>query len=441
MLKNLWLWVINNVFKRKTETTNKEISDNEKFADDYKKIDEINFNAIVSNKLANYTASDSTLSIDGDSQRAIYLEKIRKLVWRKLKKIASMTYGNGGVALVPYTKNGKIYYNIVTQDRILINKMEGDLITGATILSDEKVVSSAFTAKTYIRWTDYNVENNKITISQRYTEDNTKLKVAPEFWQGIPDSITISNVDRVTFGFIISPTNNRQANDKYGVPITYGCDSTIEEIKECLKQIRREFDLKQVFVGADRTMFADPSKGKEGLPSDGLYRKVDGADDGFWEIFDPAIRESSYYNRLQELYRRLENEMNVSAGILSELKTQNATATEIKKSMKETFDLCDDMRNNIEKGLEDFFYACNVIANAYRLSPQGEYNLKYDWSYSLIEDSQTEFNQKTQAVNMGIEKKAELRNWLHPSESMEESEKIIKEIEAEEPTAEDIINE
>ena len=107
--------------------------------------------------------------------------------------------------------------------------------------------------------------------------------------------------------------------------------------------------------------------------------------------------------------------------------------------MYDTFTICDDMRSNIEKGLEDFFYACNVLANAFNLSPQGEYELNFDWSYSLLEDSQTEWTQKTWAVNNGIEKKVELRQWLHPDETLEESQKAIDEIKEEEPSMDDLL--
>ena len=237
----------------------------------------------------------------------------------------------------------------------------------------------------------------------------------------------ITNVDRALFGYVKSPINNRISNDKYGVPITFGCEETILEIRECLQQIQREFKLKECFVGADSTMF----DGKDSLPKNGIFRKVDSGENGFFEVFDPAIRESSYYARLQELYKRLEHEVGTSYGILSDVQTQNATATEIKRSMYDTFNIVDDMRTSIEKGLEDFFYACNVLANAYNLSPMGEYNLSFNWSYTLLEDSQQEFSQLVQGMNQGVITKEELRNWIFPSESLEESKKKIEEIQKE----------
>ena len=435
MLKNLWLYILNNIFKIKTQTTEKEIDDNSKYAKEYEQIREINFNSIFSNKLANYVINDSNMNIEGKNARVDLLNKTGQSMWKKAKKITSMAFGYGGVILVPYVKGGKIYYSLVSQDRLTIDQIEGELITGATVLAERKVIHGTITEKVYLRWTNYQIKNNNMVITQEYSdEDGNKISV-PDFWKDIQEVRTITNVDRVLFGYIKSPINNRKSNDKYGVPITYGCESTIEEIKETMGQMAREFELKQAFVGADVTMF----NGQNALPQNGLFKKIDSANDDFFEVFDPAFRDSSYMVRLQELFKRLEHQVGTSAGILSEVNTQNATATEIKRSTYDTWTIVDDMRSNIEKGLEDFFYACNVLANAFNLSPQGEYELTFDWDYSLLEDSQEAFNQMRLGVKDGVLKEAEYRQWLKPDETLEESQKIIDEIKENQPKLEDLI--
>jgi len=433
MFKSIIQYILNNIFKINTQTTKKEIDDNSKYAKLYESIDDINFNAIFSNKLANYTISDSAMNIDGDNARVDLLDKTGQSMWKKAKKITSMAFGYGGVIIVPYVKGGKIYYNLVPQDRLTIDETDGELITGATVLAEKKVISGTISQTTYLRWTNYQIKNGNLTITQQYSDDKGNKIPAPDFWKDIVEIRSISNVDRVPFGYIKSPINNRRANDKYGVPITYGCEATILEIKETMKQMIREYELKECFVGADVTMF----NGKNALPSNGLFKKIDSTSDDFFEVFDPQFRD--YTTRLQELYKRLEHEIGTSYGILSEVDSQNATATEIKRSMYDTFTICDDMRSNIEKGLDDFFYACNVLANAYNLSPQGEYEVNFDWSYSLLEDTATEWSQLTYAQNKGIVSKVELRQWLKPDETLEESEKAIKEIEEEEPSVDDLL--
>ena len=434
MLKNIFLWILQNVFKVKTQTTTKELEANDVYAVEYERIDDINFNAIFSNKLANYVINDSNVNIAGTDKRTEVLGNVLGSVWKKAKKITAMAFGYGGVIIVPYVKGGKIYYNIVPQNRLTIDEMDGEIITGATVLAEKKVIEQLIgTPKIYLRLTNYKVENGRVTITQKFTDEQGKPIAVPDFWKNIPEKIVINGVDRVLFGYSKSPVNNRKVNDKYGVPITYGCESTILEIKETMKQLFREYKLKEAFVGADVTMF----NGQNALPTNGLFKKVDAGEDSFWEVFDPAFRP--YTDRLEELYRRLEHEIGTSAGILSNVQTSNATATEIKRSMYDTFTIVDDMRSNIEKGIEDFLYSANVLANAYNLTPQGEYEVSFDWDYSLLEDSQEAFSQLITAQSKGIVSEVEVRQWLHPDETLEDSQKAIEEIKASEPSVETIM--
>ena len=436
MLKSIWMWILEKVFHIQTETKQTELQDNEKYAVEYERIDEINFSAIFSNKLANYVINDSNINIIGENDRVKLLDMTAQSMWKKAKKITSMAFGYGGVFLVPYVKKGKLYYSIVSQDRVTIDMTEGDLITGATILAEKKQVTQSMgNVKTYLRWTNYRLKDNNLVIEQKFSDETGHPVDTPDFWKNIMLKQTITNVDRVLLGYCKSPINNRKANDKYGVPITYGCESTIKEIKETMKQILDEYRAKKTFIGVDATLF----DGKNALPKDGIYKSFDFGTDGesHFEIFDPPFRQ--YVERLQELYKRLEHEIGTSYGILSEVDSVNATATEIKRSMYDTFAICDDMRTNLEKCMDDFFYACNVLANAYNLSSQGDYEVDFDWSYSLLEDSQTEFAQLIQGESKGIVKREEIRQWMFPDETIEESKKVIEEIKKEMPDTQTLL--
>lgn len=441
MLKSLWAWILSKVFHVTTETKQVEVEENQRWSFEYERIDDINFSSIFSNKLANYVISDSNINVDGNNPRTEVLNKTAQSMWKKGKKITSMGFGYGGVFIVPYIKNNKLYYNLVPQGRVTIDSIEGDLITGATILAERKEISKGIgQTKVYIRWTNYrleklNEETQVCIIEQKFSDETGAEIPVPDFWSNIMLKQTIANVDRALFGYVKSPINNRKTNDKYGVPITYGCDKTIREIKETMKQLYDEYDLKRPFVGVDVTMF----NGKNQLPKDGLFKKIDFGTDGEsrFEVFDPGFRD--YTNRLQELYKRLEHEIGTSAGIVSELNTENATATEIKRAMYDTFTIVDDMRTNLEKAMDDFFYSCNVLANAYNLSPQGEYELKFDWSYSLLEDPDAEFNHLIAGKHEGVISEPELRNWIKPDEDLEQSKQAIKDIKKENPSIDDLL--
>lgn len=435
MLKSLFIWILQNVFKVKTETTDKDIDENQRYAGEYQDIQNINFNAIFSNKLGKYVTNDSSIEILGENPRAELLSQTAQSMWKKMAKIASMSFGYGGILIIPYVKGGKIFYNLVPQTRLTIDETTGDLITGATILAEKKVISTGISEKIYLRWTNYKIENNNLTITQQYTNENGAIIEIPEFWKNIQQVMSISNVDRVPFGYIKSPINNRKSNDKYGVPITYGCESTIEEIKECLIQIRKEFGIKESFVMMDKTAFGKDDK----LPVSGLFKKADVGTDDFWQIFDPAIRESSYYARLQELYARLEKQIGTSRGILTDPLSTYQNTDETKRALYDTLSIINAMRENIEQGLEDFFYSCDILANAYNLTPMGEYEVKYDWDFGLIESTTEQWSQLVTAYSKGVIKDEELRQFIYPSEEPEVTEKVIQEIKESNPSIQDLL--
>lgn len=431
MFKNVWDF-IKGLFKINSATTSSQVITNERYARNYKDIRNINFTSIFANKFASLVKNESEIivtdSFDEPSQRTVLLNNaVKETFGENGKKIISRMLGTGGVALVPYVSRGKIYTDIVSQDRIYINKKLGNDIYDVTILAETLERDNT----RYFRWINYVLdENNTYTITSFASTQSELIPLTrvPE-WKDIEPKIQIANCEKLLLAFIKSPTDNRSDDDTYGVPITYGCDRIINEIYECLDQIAQEFRLKEAFVGLDSRMF-----GRDGqTPRGGLFKLFKGGnnDGDFWEIFDPAIRESSYYARLANLYDILEKQVGSSAGVLTEKTSQYATATEIKSSNYDTYAIVDDIRRELERGMETYVYACNVLADFYNLAPYNEYKVICNWSYALIENSAETWEQYTQAVSMGIYGKAEARQFLVANESLEESKKKIAEIEKE----------
>lgn len=432
MLIGLWNKILA-LFGKKQIENDLITQENEQFVAKYEFDKDINFTAIFANKLANYTISDSNIDVNGDNKRAELLKGVIKKLNKKLKKTISRCLGSGGVLAIPYVNNGKLYFNIISQSRLSINKIVGDNIVDCTIMAEHIVKDREH----YFRWADYTLEDGNLYIRYRATLDDTpiEMNLIPQ-WANIED-ISITNVDRMPFMYIKSPIDSRKELEDYGVPITFGCDKQIERIMKDLEQIDREYSLKEAFVGADITMF----KGDDALPTNGLYKKINAGEDDFWEVFDPAFRDTSLYNKLMNDFAILEKQVGTSKGILTEVQTSNATATEIKKMLKETFDIVDDIRDSLEDGLNDFLYACDVLANYFNLSPPGDYELVIDWSYDLLEDPTASFNQLIQGVSNGVIKKAELRQFIKPNETLDEAQAVVDEIKQESPNVKDLVGE
>ena len=432
MFEQIWNWIKKLFGTNKTSTSDRQQAENQKYADEYTDISKINFNAIFSNRLATKATADSTVEIPADNKRAELLNDALQDVWNKIKKITAASLGVGGCLLVPYVQDGQILFNTVKQNRLLINGRKGDKITNATVLADSTVVNNNL----YYRFTNYAVEGNTLYITNKVTNASGGIAIVDE-WKDIPD-MAISNVDRVLFGFIKSPVDNRKSSDEYGVPITYGCRETINDIYKCLEQIRDEYKLKEVRLQVDdRTLDRDPKTGEVKLKSK-LFLKGHSTDGELFNIFDPAIRDSAFYSRLINLFELLEKEVGTSKGILSAPATHGATATEIRTANEDTFDLVSDIRDAIEKGVEDYIYACDVLANYYNLTPPGKYDIKYDWSYAMVESTTETWQQMKDLQSVGGLSKAELRAW-QTGEDLETAQAKVDEITANEPNMQSLL--
>lgn len=373
---------------------------------EYEQKERINFTSIFANSLSNKAVSDSTMTVKdtagNDSRRSEWLGAGLQKVWSKNKEVVAQTLGKGGKVFVPYVQDGKPYVDIIDQSRMVITAMKGDEITGATLMADIASVND----KVYYRFADYELIGNTHIIRNRATTDRggaVELNVVPE-WEGIQPEITINGVEHILFGYLKCPTDSREDKQIMGVPITYGSEEIIRDLYDCLNDMRREYRLKQPFVGADDRLFDKDSR----LPDNGLFKKFrqSGLKEGsFWEVFDPAIRDSSYLARFQQLCGLLESSVGVSPGILTKAEKTYVTDDEIKQQNSDTFAMIDSIRENIETAFRQTAYALDVLAEFYGATPagaMGDWQIIWDWDYSMMESSTETFTQLSELESRGL---------------------------------------
>ncbi len=369
MLKIVWEYIMRIFGITKTNTTGEQMKENMAFTQKYEAADELNLTAIFANKLSTLALNESTADVSGNNGRVAFLDQCLIEVWDRMKRVVSRMLGTGGCIVVPYVRLGIIQFDVLSQERMVIHEKQGNRITRATVLADSVKQGE----KHYHRWMDYQVDGGNLYITNKVT-DQWGNAAFLEQWAEIED-IAIAGVDRVLFAYFQSPIDNRRFGDEYGVPITYGCDRLISEIFECFEQIRDEYKL------------------------------------------------------LQYLFGLLEKSIGTSKGILTAPESRGATATEIKAGLYDTYALIGDIRNAVERGVRDYLYACNVLANYYELAPMGAYGVRFDWSYEMIESSSETWGQLKDALELGVKSKVELRQWLNPNETSDEAQKVLGEIE------------
>lgn len=412
------------------------------FTEEYERTDRINFTSIFATALANKAVSDSTMTVmDGSgnrSRRSEWLNNCLQDVWKKNKTVVSQTLGKGGKVLVPYVRDGMAFVDIIDQSRMAITAMRGDEIIGATLLADIGSVNG----KVFYRFADYSLQGTVHTIRHRATNDvggEVELSIIPE-WAELQPEIVVNGAEHILFAYLRCPQDSREDRQLMGVPVTYGADEIIRDLYTCLADIRREYSLKKPFVGADDRLFGK----NEQLPASGLFKRLQGTGlkgDSFWQVFDPAIRDSSYLARFQQLCGLLESAVGVSPGILTEPRTAAATATEIKSANAATFAMVDAIRENVEKAFRQLAYALDVMAEAYGATPagaMGDWQLIFDWDMSMAESSTETFNQLSELESRGMILPERLVSWT-TGMSMEDAKKEVAAAKALQPDTVDVL--
>lgn len=436
MASGIWLrfrgW-IQELFGINPQQSDEALTEAERDAQRYFDITAENMTAAVANTLATLAFGDADITISsGDdamvsnTARVDALDKMMRREWGNAKRNVAAALGVGMIATIPYSVDTgagrRIYTSTVTRDRLYITGVQGDEITQCVVLADAFEDADG---ATYYRWTSYSVEGGTYTIRNKATEGGSEIPLTSvERWAGIPEEVQIAGVERLPIGIFRCPTANRRPDDITGVPITFGCDATLRKIAQTFEDIETEFRLKKVRVMADRSLLRVTDRDAQGRATtrdltDELFMAMGASDQLRMDIFDPALRESSYFAKLQQHFALLEKEIGVSRGILTDMTTQGATATEIRRAMYQTFCLLDDIHGEYQQYMDALMYGINVLFNYYGIEADSQYEISYDWSYALLEDTTETFNQLMQGNSIGAISNVEIRMFLHPDEDYE----------------------
>lgn len=408
-----------------------------------------NMTAIIAGKLANLVFGDSTISItmeDGsaESERVQMIgDVLERLFCDEGIRITSQVFGKGGKVLVPYVAGRGIRIAAIDQTRMHISRMSGREMQAVTILLDSAMRNKV---RCYLL-AEYDLQGTTLTITYRGIDDNgSEIAIAavPE-WAGISEEITITNVEHLPMAHIKCPKDDRRGNEKYGVPITYGCDGIIRELEEHIAIYRREYMLTRPMLGLDATLFRRAATDGKALDIRDIRKTVQDGDDPFipmegssldsgkqWSLYAPDIRQTAMEERYQSILRRLERACGLSQGVLTERSAQLSYANrdEVRAAQYDTFTVISSMRDAWEHALDRLAEACDVLAERFGLTAAGsrrQYAIAFDWDTSLIESTEQAFAQMSELQQRGMVSKPELRAWVMGG-SVQDAEAAIKDM-------------
>lgn len=387
----------------------------------------LNPTAIGASVVASITVDDSDIIIEGDSARAEALRELKKYYVDELQTaVAEISLGTGDCIVRPYTDGQRIGLNIIGNENFVITESVGTHLKGVIMLIDEYTVNGKI-YRLFESQTLKGDSDNKIVYISRFVFDGAKeISLINTHWRNL-DQEEIITADQLLIGRYKCPTINRtNYNSANGVPITFGCDGIIDNIKQKYKQYNEEFDRKQALIFADKTMFKNENDNRnDSGESVKINKKIDGTvflkvkgdlNNGVSSMiqdYSPVIRETEFQSANDFNMSVLELCCGFSRGVFTTPETSFATATEMKNSLKKTFAFVKRFRKRLELGDRMLFNAIDIIMNINNTTPMGNWELMHDWSYDYVEETKERFNQLMQGHSVGVVSDETLCAWIN----------------------------
>lgn len=381
--------------------------------------------AAICREVTRPTLVEFTANITG-SQRADYLSDGFRLAKENFGKALELGLALGGVALKPYIYGDKLLVDMTGAAGFQPTKFDptGRCIGG--VFRDKPVKVNG---KYYVRLESHDLTDTVYTIKNKaYYSDSTgsvgapaPLEVVPE-WADIQEEVTIQNMDGPLFAYFKPPiANTADTNSLCGMSI-YGDAATVELIKQADEQWER---LRWEYKSGERKVLMDGNTSTANMFDKRLFEiGAFTADGDFYQFLNPELRNDAVYKGFQDVLRRIEFNVGLSYGDISDPQTVEKTATEIRSGKQRKYVLISSIQTSLEHTFDALIYAMDVYATLYGLAADGEYEVTYDWGDSILDDQETkgnEFARDLQLLNAGI-----MNDWEFRAKYFNEDEATAK---------------
>lgn len=332
-----------------------------------------------------------------------------------IRKYTEYACAKGGLAMKPYASEGHIEVDMVQADRFFPTKFNSRGEVAAAVFAESLTVGKkVYTRLEYHQHegTMYHI-NNKAFVKQDL--DNVEvlgkevpLTAVPE-WANLQEEVTLKNVKMPLFAYFKIPNaNNVDDTSPLGVSVYSRAINDIKEADNQWTRILWEFEGSELAIDADITLFKKDDKGNYEFPKgkDRLFRMMDLDDNAEkYKVFAPAIRDENLINGFNAILRRIEFNVGLAYGTLSDPNTVDKTAEEIKASKQRSYSTVSDIQKSLQTALEQLVYAMDVMAQLSGFSGRKKYEMSFDWDDSIVIDKEQELASMQQDAVAGFIRK------------------------------------
>ena len=399
----------------------------------------------------------------GDSSRAEYLESQYKKLKKQLRKQIEYGIAKGGLVIKPYViRNQKTTVDGIDSDieptmDIEFDFVQADAFYPLTFDSAGRITEAAFVQSkveknvVYRKLEYHKWEKNVVTvINKAYKSTNVRstgeldtdlgeeisLKDVPE-WKDLDEKAVIKNVTQPLFAYFKMPeANTIDTTSPLGVS---GFSRAVNLIRDADLQYSRllwEYEGGELAIDIDRdALRTEDINGvehtKQNRLQQRLFRKVDlGSSSDTYQPFAPTLRDNHYIDGLNTILMRIEDVCGISRGTLSDSADVARTATELRILKQRSYQSNADIQSAIEDALRDTIYVMNVYATLYEITPEGEYDVSFEWDDSILVDVDAELMNRITLQNNQLTSRVETRMWYF-GETERQAREALEQIDAE----------
>lgn len=396
---------------------------------------EVNVNAIKGKKTDDNNATKN--EDEKQISRAQFITDTLKPFLKGIRNYCEYGCATGGVMFKPYYNGEGISIECIQATDFKPVSFDNKGNITACKFVERKVIGKDI----YNRLETHTLENGVLTVTNKCYKSMSSsdkgtevpLTSVPE-WAEIEPMVTINNVPRPLYQYFKIPLGNTiDPNSPLGISV-YGRTSTTELIKEADEQWQRflwEFEGGELAIDASKEIFPNDKDGKPIIPAgrERLFRpnELDTSETNeLIKIFSPALRDSNIGNGLNSILKRIEFNVGLAYGTLSDPQQIEKTAQEIKTSKQRSYSTVSDIQKALEEALEGLIEAINATCDLYGIGGSGTFETAYKWDDSIIVDAETDRQRDLNEVRQGIMQKWEFRvKWY--GEDEETAKKVIAE--------------
>ena len=375
-----------------------------------KELRSLHLGSTIAKELARVVCSEINLEVQGDNERARYLNKIAKYIEQRLIRYTEQGIALGTGVLKPTVNTQHTIPTIGLQfvrlsDFLPLAVNEDDICIDSIFLSD----ISNDTVK-YTRLERHTIIDDGYRVTNLAFETMVddafglgrpvELSKVPA-WADLKPEATIENVTTPLYGLYTNPVANLNNLDSpLGMSLYSTSKSLLEEADLLWEQIW--FEVKS----GERKIFAPPSAYTQ-IHSDKyimerFYKELDIEDQSFIHDFSPALRNAAMSQRLQEIMRRIEENCGLSYGIISDPTDIAHTATEVKHSKERLMSTVLAVQNAMHTALKFTIQACSDLCDLYKITPAGDWEFICDWDDSVVESREEKSARALQELQNGL---------------------------------------